>query len=371
MDRTMEAVDSKALFVCFVKKIPVLILLAAAGALAGSGLAFLVIRVKLATPAYISETEYYIDFAEGRLEARDYYNDFTWNDVLATDPILGRAMETLGDGYVREQVRGMITADILSDVRYLTITIRGADAAAVGAVQEALTEALTAYGDLRKEFDSIQKIEDSGVVRERIEGFPVRAAALGAVLFAGIGIFVIAFRFGLGDSVYTKADITRYFGVPAYGLLYKAGNRRDGRQERMLAAGIGRLLAQYSELALAACAGRGAAEFLRQLEALGLSDIAGRLRLIGDIQGDACIQGDAGMRDAAGQVTGNGCLPDTAPAVLAVIPFGTPCRQRAADEINYLRLQGYEIAGAVLADVDKRWMDLYMNEAVRPRREQA
>lgn len=359
MDKTMETVDSKALFVCFIKRIPVLLILTVAGALAGSGLAFLVTWVKLAAPVYISETEYYIEFAEGRLEARDYYNDFTWNDVLATDPILGRAMETLGDGYVREQVRGMITADILSDVRYLTITIRGADAVAVGAVRDALQEALESYGNIRREFDSIQKIEDQGVVRERIEGFPVRAAALGATLFVGIGIFAIAFRFGLGDCIYTKADITRYFGIPAYGLLYKAGNRRDGRQERMLAAGIERLLAQRERLVFADCAGQGAAEFVRQLEALGLPGIAGRLGLMGDIL------------DNAGGSDGIGGSPDAVPAVLVVIPFGAPCRQTAADAINYLWLQGYEVIGAVLADVDKRWMDLYMNEAVRLRRKQA
>lgn len=353
MDRTMEGVDSKALLLCLIKKIPALLILAVAGALAGSGLAFLVMWVKLATPVYVSETEYYIDFAEGRLEARDYYNDFTWNDVLATDPILGKAMETLGDGYVREQVRNMITADILSDVRYLTITIRGMDAAAVGAVQDALQAALESYGDIRKEFASIQKIEDSGVVRERIEGFPVRAALLGAVLFAGIGIFVIAFRFGLGDCIYTKADITKYFGIPVYGLLYKSGNRTDGRQERMLAAGIEKLLAQRTALVFADCAGQGpAAEFVQRLETLGLPGVKGKLRLL------------RGVPDDTAGSDGVVISPDDAQELLVVIPYGVPCRRRAADEIDYLRLQGYKIIGAVLADVDKRWMDLYMNEAV-------
>lgn len=345
MDKGMDTVDSKALFTCFIKKLPALLVLAVAGALTGSGLALVIAWIASATPIYVSETEYYIDFAEGRLDAKDYYNAFTWNDVIATDEILGRAMETLGDSYVREQVRDMITADILSDVRYLTITVKGTDAAVVEQVRDALQASLETYNELKEElFDSITKIEDLGIERARIRLFSVRAALLGAVLFTGIGIFVIAFRFGLGDCIYTKTDIAKYFGIPAYGLLYAKG--RDARQEEMLLTGIKRLLAGKKELVFADGGRSGqAAVFVRELAALGEKSTEGRIRVL--------------EADSDG----------TAPEVLVVIPFGVPCRRKTADEINYLRLQGHEIIGAVLADVDKRWMDIYMNETVHRRME--
>ncbi|MCM1182575.1 MAG: hypothetical protein NC337_04280, partial [Roseburia sp.] len=292
-----------------------------------------------ATPTYVSETEYYIDFAEGRLEAKDYYNAFTWNDVVRNDEILGRMMETLGDGYVREQVGDMITADILSDVRYLIITVKGPDAADVERVQAALQAALETFADTKDEFDSISKVEDLGVVQERVRLFSARAALLGAVLFVCVGAFVTALRFGLGDCIYTKADISRYFGIPAYGMRYAEG--KNARQEEMLLAGIGRLLTEREELVLADGGRDGAAAALaREPEALAAPGVKGRIR---------ALEADSDMRAAA---------------VLMVIPFGVPCRRKTADEINYLRLQGHEIVGAVLVDVDRRWMDIYMNETV-------
>ncbi len=73
---------------------------------------------------------------------RDYYNAFTWNDVMGTDLIMDTMLEVLGDTYSRESVKEMITADILSDVRYLTITVQGEDEKKVEAVSSAVQEAL-------------------------------------------------------------------------------------------------------------------------------------------------------------------------------------------------------------------------------------
>ncbi len=118
-----QGIDSKALLVTLIRNLPRLLLLAVAGAVLGSGLHLVLVLYQSGRAMFVAETEYYVDFADGRLEAKDYYNDFTWNDVIATDLILGRMMEELGASYDRAEVKQMITADILSDVRYLTITV--------------------------------------------------------------------------------------------------------------------------------------------------------------------------------------------------------------------------------------------------------
>ena len=100
-----QGIDSAAMLVTLITKLPVLLALAVAGAILGSGLHLIITFIQTREPVYVSETEYYIDFAEGRYEAKDYYNDFTWNDVLSIDPILGKAMEALGGNYDREQIR--------------------------------------------------------------------------------------------------------------------------------------------------------------------------------------------------------------------------------------------------------------------------
>ena len=132
-----QGIDSRAMFATYITKLPRLLILAVAGALLGSGLNLFVTLVKTQDVCYVSETEYYIDFADGRYEARDYYNAFTWNEyVLGSDLVLGRAMEYLGSGYDRDQVKEMLRAEMLSDVRYLTIYVRGQEPAQVAEVRE-------------------------------------------------------------------------------------------------------------------------------------------------------------------------------------------------------------------------------------------
>ena len=90
-----EGIDSKAFLVELLYCMPYMLLLGVAGAVIGSGLYLIIMTVFSGPQMYQAETEYYIDFAEGRLEAKDYYNDATWNDVMATDLILGNTMSIL------------------------------------------------------------------------------------------------------------------------------------------------------------------------------------------------------------------------------------------------------------------------------------
>lgn len=331
-----EGIDSRALFTCFVKRLPLMLTLAVTGAVIGSGLNLLLAFIDLASPSYISETEYYIDFADGRLEAKDYYNDFTWNDVVATDLILGNAMELLGAGYERDAVKNMITADILSDVRYLTITVEGEDSETVDKVSKALKASLERFGTMMEEFDSIYQIEDLGIKEAQVQFFAWRAALLGAAVLLCVGVFVFVFRFCMGDCIYTKEDIRKYFAIPAYGLLYSDKNNADGRQEKMLTEALAAASGAAKKLVFAdAFDNRIAGEFVKKLSGLNILD------------DKTCVE----TLDKKGGMKGQ--------EVIIAIPFGVPCRQRIADEINQLGLLGYNVSGAVLAEADKGWTRLY------------
>lgn len=341
-NKWQERIDRKALFACYIRKMPALLFLAVAGAVVGSGLSLLLAFLALRTPVYISETEYYIVFAAGRLDAKDYYNDFTWNDVIATDDVLGKAMESLGSGFVREQVKEMITADILSDVRYLTITIQGENAEHVEKVRDALQAALEDLPKLKEELDTITKIEDLGIAQKKVPLFAWRAALLGAVLAAGIGVFAVAFWFVMGSVIYTKADIVQYFGLLVLGMLYAKGNRKEGKQEKRLLSSLCLTLEQEDCVYLAdAAEGAAAAAFLKKLGELELPAVCQKLQVFGDTN-----------------------CPSRGKIIL-VVPFGEPCREKIADEIMYLRQQGYVILGAVLTEVDKRWTKIYWSERNR------
>lgn len=337
-----QGIDSRALFATYITKLPGLFLLAVAGAILGSGLNLIVVLVKTQDVCYVSETKYYIDFADGRYEARDYYNDFTWNEAILGDEILGRAMELLGSAYDRNQVSAMVSARILSDVRYLTVYVRGQETEQVEAVRNAIEAALGAFGAAKDEFDTIYQIGDLDIVQEKVPYFGWRAALLGAVIAAGTGVFVIAFCFCMGSVFYTKGDIAVRLGIPACGMTFQGGDDRsrvtilEKRQAEMLTADLKMLTERYPRiLLLDASGGQEAALFLQDIRDRGLADCS-------------CFQ----ICDTKEYADGDS-------AVMAVIPFGKPYRERIADEIGYAQLHGAEIVSAVLTRADRKWMGIY------------
>lgn len=342
-----QGVDSRALFATFVTKLPGLMILAVAGAAAGSALNLLVVLVKMQDVCYVSETEYYVAFAPEQDEARHWYNAFTWNDVLGLDLILGRALELLGGGYERSQVREMIRADILSDVRYLTVTVRGQDPVQVEEIKNALGTALAEFGEVMEEFSSIYKVEDLEIVREEIPYFAWRAAFLGAVIAAGTGVFATAFCFCMGSVFYTKGDITARLGLPVCGMTFrgthrgKSGSALEERQTKMLQAGLKMLTENYSQIVLIdAFDGQEASLFLQELRDRQLAD-------------DSCFL-SYNIESIDRQIREN---PDI--AFLAVVPFGRLSREKITDEIEYVRLHGGKVAAAVLAQADRTWSAVY------------
>lgn len=339
-----QGIDSRAMLTVFLARLPRLFLLAVAGAVLGSGLYLMAALDASRNACYVSETEYYIEFEEGRYKARDYYNAFTWNGAIKGDEILGRAMELLGSGYDREDVEMMITAAILSDVRYLTVTVRGQEAAQVEAVKEALGTALEEFGALKKEFEEIYKIKDRETALEKIPYFGWRAAFLGAVIAAACGAFATAFHFCLGSAFYTKRDITVRLGLPVYGMTFEPARRKERdcgiarQQAEMLAGGLSMLAQQYRKIVLVDAAhGQEASAFLEEITCRGLVDNI------------CCEIYDRKKELYEGQDT----------AFVAVIPFGRTYREKIQDEIAYVQLRGGRVVGAVLVQAQTWWMRFY------------
>lgn len=337
-------IDSRALFATYIIKLPRLFILAVAGAILGSGLSLIIAFIQMQERCYVSETEYCVQFAEGQLEAKHHYNDFTWNDVLTSNLILGRAMEQLGEGYDRNEVQKMLTADILSDVRYLTITVRGLDFNQVEAVKNAIGTALETFGATKEEFDRIYKIDDLEIVQEEIPFFTWRVAFLGGFLAVCAGVFFIALRFGIGSVFYTKRDITRHTGMSVYGMTFakycekKHFRTIQNRQLKMLSENLQILIQDNLEVILIdASGGEEAAAFLQDMQNQGLADST-RFRIF-DSEHDKKTMTNA--------------------VFLAVIPFGQTYREKIVDEMDFVQLQGGKIAGAVLTKANVSWTAIY------------
>ena len=370
-----EGIDSKAFLVQLLYRMPYMLLLGVAGAVIGSGLYLIIMTVFSGQQMYKAETEYYIDFADGRLEAKDYYNDATWNDVMATDLILGNIMSILGEEYDRNEIKDMITADILSDVRYLTITVEGEDEALVAAVSDVTKISLENFGKRMDEFDSIYQIEDNGVAAETVKLFTWRAALLGFVLGVIVMLVKVSLEFGVGDRFYTRKDILKYLNIPALGVFYEkdktCSNAGAAALHDNLMYAVKKNMAADTEndnshgtpacgkidakvIVLGICDTDEMQETKRKLkqavDECGKNDFDGFDINISDI---AIIS----MSDDANNIDYEEIK--AAQAVILEVPFGVTARRKLEDVIQNLEIQDCHITGAVLTNCSKGWMKMY------------
>lgn len=310
---TREKMDSKACLVTLLQKIPQMLIVGVAGALLGSGLYLLIATIENRVPKYMVETEYYVDFAEGRLEAKDYYNAFTWNDVIHTDFILGKIMEKMGESYERSEIGDMIAGDILSDVRYLTIQVKGEDADLVETVNREVQIALEQFSMEKDEFDTIYQIENSGVHEIVPPKYTLRVIALGSVIGFFVAFFWYFVQFSIGDCLYTKTDVMKFLEIPCIGILTKKQNQELEKEY------------QYNK------------EYLeRQHTQLVYLDF--EKEEINNIWYEKTRSMDG---------------------IVLCLPFGKKCVRKTLDMMENLQLQDCKVVGVVLTQAEDSWLKLY------------
>ncbi len=210
-----QSVDTKAVAVTFLTKIPYLILWGLVGAILGSGLNLVVKTFKNRETTYYATEKFYITFTYDW--SKDYYNDYTWNDIMTTDLILGKAMESI-EGVTREEVEGMVTARIYSDVRYLTVEFTYTDGEILKQVYEAYKTAIEGYAAEVDELTSIECIQLGDTRAESVNWLTWRAFALGCIVAVIIYIFVFLWKFNLGDRLYTLRDVEEILSLDGLGV---------------------------------------------------------------------------------------------------------------------------------------------------------
>ena len=227
-----EGIDLKLTALLYRKKIWISIVCALVGAVVAGGLYFLVHVVYAPARGYEAVSKLYLTFAqEDDGDAYQYYNGYTWNDLMGTEPILDKIMEELGESYPsREDVRTKITADILSDIRLLTITVVTNNPDETEAIIRASENALIRFGEEMIEFEKIEVIEHGQASLVVVEHETVRAVVAGFVIGFLLSLLGLAFVCVLDDSVYVPSDFEKRYGYPVLGVTFR-GNELLGREE--------------------------------------------------------------------------------------------------------------------------------------------
>ncbi len=165
---------------------------------------------------YRQTSKFYLTFAaDDAGNVQDYYNDYTWNDLIFSVPAISQVLESeLSDSVTLEQAREDIEAQILSDVRLLTIQVTDQDPQTVQELTNAMQDALVRYGHTARQFESIEFLSSGEVepvtVKDRSQSAVVLGALLGVLLSAaGVWLYEL-----LNGGVYCPEEASARYGLP-------------------------------------------------------------------------------------------------------------------------------------------------------------
>lgn len=317
-----QSIDMRKLLVRFAQKIWIPVLAAVLGILASAGL-YEICYLSANGPMYQAQSKVYIDFAPGDGEDvyHQYYNGYTWNDLMSTDPILDKTMDALAKNGVsveRSIVAASTEAKILSDVRLLTIYITNEDKTLCEQMQKATEQALQGFGEERDVFTGIYTIKSDETKRIMSDYRMKQAILLGFVLAVISSVLILLGYLILDDRIFTASDLLGVLDVPFVGM--------EPEEE----TGIGPFVS----------------DFRANLE-----------RMCPKGEGLCEIMVDAVLKERAETIDYEKLR--SASFVLVKASFGKTTIRSLQYVLHQLKLQGCEKVGVALTDADEKWLRRY------------
>lgn len=365
-----RGMDLKRLVMYFQKKVWIILLLAAFGAAIG-GISYQVLRSVRMPVEYKTVSKLYIRFEYDESgEVFQYYNGYTWNDLLDSDPIMGLVMQRL-PGYVKEDVQAATTAEILSDIRLLTITVRGGNEKFVREIRDAVEEGLVEYAQADEELQKIKVIRSDAPERIYWDNRTTAACVVGAVIFGLVALFIFAFHYALDDAVYIQKDVETKYGYKALGIMAQS---QKGLQPytRELKANIHYLLAEHKRFAILDMANHAQmrqAELDRMLNWEEAGTLGGDSRLENELvwhvreedEDEEPVAGEWEIipfdesimaEDECRQIREIG-------GVVILLPFGADASRKVHRMLSLLNNQDCKILGMIIAQADEEFLNRY------------
>ncbi len=364
-----KGMDLKRLSLYLQKRIWLVVMLAILGATCG-GIVYQVVRGVKMPVEYESVSKLYISFGHDESgEVYQYYNGYTWDDLLDSDPILDIVMSAL-PGYEKEQVREATTAEILSDIRLLTIKVKGNNEKFVREIRNAVESGLREYARTSEELDQIEVIRSGAPERVYWDDRTTAACVTGAVILGIFSLLVIGFGYALDEAVYVQEDVERKYAYRALGILTR---NQKGLQPyaRELKANIHYLMGDKKTFAILDMDNHADTRKLELERLLNREDTDGFGSSIarpeeefswsmpleeqkepeGEWEVIAFNENTFGEEEC-GKIREAG-------GVIILLPFGTDAGRRTCRILSFLKNQDCPVIGMVIAQADEEFLNRY------------
>ncbi len=361
----LQSWQGRALWLRLRSRLWILPLLAIIGALVGGGIYFLVTCVFADAREYQEVSKPYIDFDYDETgTVYDYYNGATWTDLLTAEPRLSEAIEEAIPDISLEEVKASVKAEILSDIRLMTVTVTNADREKTERMAQAVNQALQSFGEQAKEFEKITFLSAEGPSLELISDRTRNAVLLGGVIGLLLAAILLWIRVLTGDGIYAPEEVTERFDLPVLGVLtkdepQKAGRKKAEAQEETEEKAQEKVPNPWTPEVLAAnLQGTGVAggqvllvSPVKDREMLQKAADAVEKALVMCVAKGATVKADAEAADLA--------LCQKADHVLLVMPWGKDCGVRTTWLLQQLNTQGIVPAGVLLMQASGRFLQEY------------
>lgn len=343
-----EGMDCKKYFLFLLKKFWVLLLAAFIGAVLGGGIYLFYHVVINSNREYRAESQLYLNFAPDETgETYQAYNGYTWNDLMSTDPILNTTMSYLPKDYTKEEVEAATSAEILSDLRVLTITITTPDPNRTEEILRATDLSLVDLGKTAKEFRDIEIYKETEAEIVAVGQRLLQAVLVGVFLAVIVTFLAMALLYVLDDKIYVPGDCKCFTELPFVGFSFTKAEKGKQVSEPLDKAETERTPKFWNKIT-DKIDDRLYTRFRQDLEQnqAYLEKQTGTLALW-KIEKDCPVtQEDAEELQKAG-------------GVLLVIPYGRTDRATCSYQMEQLALLGCNLTGILIQDADMRFMRWY------------
>lgn len=167
---------------------------------------------------YQAESIFYIDFAEdAQGEEYDYYNYFTWGEVIHTDFFMDHVYEKMGGELSVEEIASYITATVDSDVRYLYVRCNTHSPELSVKLASIMEEAVPKFADIRKEMRSIEIAKTADNAKDSSKIRLGNACFLGGGLGLGLSMLLLLIVLIVDPAIYIPSTVEKRYHITCLG----------------------------------------------------------------------------------------------------------------------------------------------------------
>ncbi|WP_455615524.1 hypothetical protein [Eisenbergiella sp.] len=383
-----EGMDGKRFALCLFKKAWIILAAALTGAAAAVGIYLFAALALGGKPEYQVFSQYRIYFDKEKYgEIEDYYNAYTWGEIMKTDQVVDFVMEALPEGISKAQVKASVSVGQMNDVKIMPLYITTQDAGLSQEIAEAYVYGLDRFAKSIEGLSGMQCWTVEPAVQVPRATKTVNAIIFGGILGAVLSFLVLIFFYILDDSIYLEEDFAKRFPIPVLGLLTR-GKDADYLEE--LKGNVAFLLNGSKRICLVdgGCLKQtGRIEKSGQTEKTGQTEITGQMEKTGRETGPGADSRASAVLPScreAGELL-SAAAGENVEILVTAWPFGekevrmlhsadsvvlaVPCGFGNGRALFHLEAQleklGITAAGAVLTDADDKFLRAYYGKQKR------